>query len=121
MPKYTLEINIPELPKIITNGSQGSFWYKVAEKKKWLKLVTFHVGQTRPRLPLTKCKIECVRFSSVRSDFDNLASSFKYVIDALVKCGVMIDDNDDVILERKYRWEKAAPKKGSIKVKVEAI
>lgn len=119
--KYQLTLIINELPKIITNGSQGSFWYKVAEKKKWLKLIAFHIGTDRPRLPLTKCKIECVRHSSVRSDFDNLSASFKYSIDALVKCKILIDDNDNVIVERKYRWEKAAPKAGFITITVEEI
>lgn len=118
---YALEINIPLLPKIITNGSHGSHWAATAEKKKWRTLIALHVGRQGPVKPLERAKVECVRRSSSEPDFDNLAASFKRVIDALVNCGVIENDKQTNIGQPVYLWEKASPKKGSITVKVAGL
>ena len=34
---------------------------------------------------------------------------------------MIVDDNDDVILDMKYKWAKVSPKAGAISVRVEAV
>lgn len=49
-----------------------------------------------PSKPLTKAKISIVRHSFRSLDYDNLVASMKPISDALVSCGVLIDDNYEV-------------------------
>lgn len=44
-------------------------------------------------------RVEYVRFSCQRMDWDNLGASFKHVGDALVRLGYLADDGPDVIAE----------------------
>lgn len=118
---YQLEFRIDGLPKVLTNGSQGSWKASHFHKKKWKRAVAFAVRYQTPDKPLTSARVECVRHSSRRPDRDNLAASFKSILDGLVDAGVLLDDSDDIIKEMKYRWEKVSPKDGFITVVVEEI
>ncbi len=56
-------------------------------------------------------RLELVRYSTGRpSDFDNLVSTGKLILDAIVKAGILPDDNPAVIAERSYTQERAASK-----------
>lgn len=56
-------------------------------------------------------RLELVRYSIGRqSDFDNLVSTGKGTTDALVRCGILPDDNPTVIAERSYTQQRAASK-----------
>lgn len=116
---YVLEFKIPGLPKIITNGSQGSWRAKWAHAKRWQHSVFFEVKQSGYVVCLAKAKVTLTRHSSREPDFDGLVASFKPVIDGLVIAGVLVNDKTDNIGQPEYRWEKTARAKGFITVKVE--
>lgn len=74
-----------------------------------------------PQKPLEKAKVILTRHTSISSsqmDADNLAISFKPIMDGLVEAGVLIDDNMDVIGQPEVRMEKAPPKKGFVTVEI---
>lgn len=118
---YRLELRINGLPKVITNGAQGSWKASHFHKKKWKRAVAFAVRYQTPEKPLTSARVECVRYSSVRPDRDNLAASFKSILDGLVEARVLEDDSDEIIKEIKYRWEKTKPGGGFITITVEEV
>lgn len=119
--KYSVEFEIAGLPKNNANGSHGHWSQVQKEAKKWHTLVDYYVGLKKPETPLKKAKLTLIRRVSKCPDPDGLVISFKYVVDGLVRCGVLEDDNMGVIGMPDYRWEKAKPKHGSIFVKVEEI
>lgn len=117
---YRLEFEIPGLPKLL-NGSVGH-WSQVAkERKAWRSASCLIAKSKRPLTPLRKAKLTLTRCSTTKPDVDNLAASFKGVIDGLKDAGVIWDDRDDVIVERLYLHEKAPQRKGKIKVLVESV
>lgn len=118
---YKARIIINALPKITSNGSHGHWASRLRERKKWHKWVADEIGFNRPKKPLQACRIECVRYSAKEPDFDNLAASFKPVIDGLKNCGVIEDDKSSCVVERVYRWAKAPMGKGAIEVVVDEI
>lgn len=108
---YTLSLKIGVLPTIITNGSQGSWLVKWKESKRWIKLVGDAVlTQGRPPPdPIMRVKLKLTRVSCAGRppDIDNLASSFKYVLDALVKNAILVDDSPNHIIECSFHWARA--------------
>jgi hypothetical protein len=119
---FTLYLRIEGLPKMVANGSHGSWKSKHFAKKKWKDLVKERVilGRLAPDAPLTKAKLTLVRHSSMPPDFDGLTMSFKPIVDALVESGVLIDDNMEVVIPE-YKWEKVGPRKGYVEITVSAV
>jgi len=116
--KYHLEFVIEGLPKITSNGSQGSWRAKYGNSKKWKQAVLHALASKKlPSEPLKKAKITLTRISSTQPDFDNLAISFKPVIDGLVEGNILVDDKVNNV-NVTYRWKKGSPGDGSIKVEV---
>lgn len=77
---------------------------------------------TRGRLPkggpLKKAQLILTRVSAVSPDSDGLVSSFKWVIDGLVRAGVLVNDGYGNIGMPEYRWEKGSRGQGKIRVVV---
>src|SRR5690606_14842084 len=89
MGKYELEFEIEGLPKT-PNTLLGRSWFvRSAHAKKWMNLVALHTNRQRPDYPLEKAELTLTRFSSIEPDTDGLVGSFKAVLDALVKLGVL--------------------------------
>jgi Holliday junction resolvase RusA-like endonuclease len=119
---YKVVLLIKGLPKT-PNNLLGAHWtIRSSEAKKWLRAVinAISLNGKIPETPLERARIECVRMSSGRMDDDNLRGSFKSVIDALKKCGVIKDDSPDHVLVT-YSQTKAPPGGGKIKVSVEEV
>ncbi len=117
---YALDITIPGLPRI--NASDRRHWRIILrEKQRWQRAVAMAMlGQPKPEQPLLKAELTCIRRSSSAPDYDNLVAGFKSLIDELVNQGVLIDDqrgNFSAGVPR-YEWEKAAPKKGEVVLRV---
>lgn len=56
-------------------------------------------------------RLELVRHTiGGQLDFDNLVSTGKLPIDAIVRCGILSDDNPTIIAERSYTQQRAASK-----------
>lgn len=116
---YELRVKIMGLPRTV-NRMSGRHWRsRVTEAKKWHRAVFLAVGWQGPKEPLKKARLTLTRHSMIEPDFDNLASSFKYILDGLVKCGVIQDDKPSVIGSPSFKWAKAKPREGFIEVFVE--
>jgi len=117
---YLLSFELPGLPKT-TNGSHGKWQAAAAERKKWRTAVKLIAKSRSPAAPLSKAALKLTRFSSVQPDHDNLAISFKSVVDGLRDAGVILDDRNAVVVSREYVWEKAPAKQGRIRVEVREV
>lgn len=119
--KYRLEFVVHELPRIPNNGSHGSYWQVVQEKRKWEKLIVFQIGLNRPPSPLALSKLTLTRFSSVEPDYDNLTASFKKIVDILRDQKIIANDKMGNFVGGKpnYLFQKTAPKNGHIRVLLE--
>lgn len=113
-----IEFEIIGLPKM-TNGFRRQHWtHRYKEAKKWKALVYEQVSLCKST-PIAEPRLTLTRFSTREPDFDGLVSSFKHVIDGLVEAGAILDDKVSIIGQPTYLWEKAKPKQGKIKVRVE--
>lgn len=115
-----LSFKLAGLPKT-TNASRrhGHWGALLSESRKWKKAVwAAVVVEGKPTQPMLSASIELIRHSSTQPDFDNLVSSFKWILDGLIDAGVIVSDKPSVIGQPVYQWEKAAPKKGFIEVRV---
>lgn len=114
-----IEFQIDSLPKRINEG-HGSHWtLRYAESKRWLKLIQLKVAGSIPKEPWAKAKLTLIRGTSRCPDYNGLVYSFKVIEDALVKLKIIKNDTMDVIGRPDYKWEKAPPKKGYVKIRVE--
>jgi hypothetical protein len=118
---YKLTFIIHELPKPV-NRLSGNHWglYK-KYREYWHALVSHCVTGKKPKAPLKRAQLTLVRYSSVAPDYDGMVSSWKPVIDGLVKTGVLEDDSMAHIGIPRFEWEKAKPKAGKIFVGVEEL
>lgn len=118
-----LELRLPGLPKSPNVLLRRHWSFVSREKSKWHKLVASQIDyETHKHLggePLKKARLTLTRHSAREPDSDNLIASFKFVVDALVKCGVLLDDKPSVIGIPTYKWEKASPKNGHITVLID--
>lgn len=116
---YRLEFEIMGLPKT-TNAQTSMHWAQKAKMTRyWHQMVALAVGPNRPPKPLSKAILTLTRFSSRCPDPDGLVSTFKHVIDGLVRYSVLKDDRYENISMPIYKWEKTGTKNGKIKVLVE--
>ncbi|MGZ3796482.1 MAG: hypothetical protein ACXVB1_08960 [Pseudobdellovibrionaceae bacterium] len=115
--KPILSFFIPSLPATPNQLLRRHWSIVMKEKKKWHGLVGLcsmkYQGQ-----PLEKAKLKLTRCSTRQPDFDGLTGSFKFIVDALVKAKVIIDDKYEVIGESEYCWEKCKRDEQGIRVEV---
>lgn len=116
---YKLEFEIPDLPGTTNSFNRQHWTYKWRESKKWHRLMIETTHALKPPKPLNKARLTLTRCSARCPDSDGLVSSFKYVIDGLIEAKVLNGDSYEHIKMPEYRWEKAPPKKGKIKISVE--
>lgn len=114
---YTLEIRLEGLPPM--NAGHKHWRLAGEDRKVWRQNAAWAAKVGKPSEPLARCSITCTRHSPTEPDYDNLVISFKSIIDGLKDAGVIVDDKSSCIVERKYLWEKAPPKKGFVTVRVE--
>lgn len=91
------------------------------EKNHWHGLVRWHLRHNLPKAPFKKAKLTLTRYSMRAPDYDGLVGSFKYVVDGLVKAGVIVDDKTSVIGDSKYNWVKSKKIDQRIEVEIEPI
>lgn len=87
---YYFEFDILPIP--LNKKLRSHRWKLLNETRSWQALV-YQQLKTKPRRPLSKCKITIVRHYFRELDYDGLVGSLKPVVDALVKNGIIIDDS----------------------------
>ena len=118
MPHYYLLMTIDELPIIFSNA-RAHWREKHKDTKRWDNIIRCKVPlNQRPHVPLKKAQLTLVRCSSVCPDWDNLANSWKHVVDSLVTNKILSDDSFKVIGMPKFTWEKARPTEGKIVIEI---
>lgn len=118
---YSLAFELQGLPKM-PNSLLGSHWRaRAGHAQEWHRKMWRCAWHLKPEKPLERAVVTFTRYSSREPDFDGLAGSFKAVADGLVKCGIIVDDRPSCIGQPTYLWEKCAPKKGHVKIKVEGV
>lgn len=115
-----VKFEVAELPKMPNGLLRKHYRIVTKEKNHWLNWVIFSVAYQRPRKPYQKAFLTLERHSTQEPDYDGLVGSFKYVIDALVKAGILIDDKPSVI-SCSYVWKKSKLKDQGIRVSVREI
>lgn len=116
--KYRLKFEIEGLPQLINQLAWEHWTKKKKHNDKWKHLVGLAVSGREPKEPLIKAKLILTRCSSKRPDFDGLVSSWKSLIDGLVLSKVIIDDNQDVIGQSEFNWERVGPREGKVRMEV---
>lgn len=117
---YHAKIKIDYLPKTANKMSCMGWRSRSQHANEVKRIVHAELLRLRiiPEIPLLRARLKLTRCSAKRPDFDGTVSSFKWVIDGLVKAGVIINDDIDVIGEPEYKWEQTSPKCGHIKIEV---
>lgn len=94
---YSLKIEIDSLPKSLNKKLRSHFHKNKKENDSWDRMIYFKCIRKLPLTPLVKAKIKITRHSHRTLDFDGFVGSLKPVVDALVTCGVLIDDSWKVL------------------------
>lgn len=116
-----LELVIDGLPPM--NTADGIHrWSRHKLKKAWESKVCGAVLMALgrwPEKPLERAQVKITRCSSSEPDFDGLVQGGKFLLDGLVKAGVLVDDRPSVIGQPEFRWERAPRGAGSVRICVE--
>lgn len=116
-----IDVEIPGAPPLLLNARLH--WRDVNKgRKKWHKWTALALHGKVPPEPWERACIVFTRRTAANAapDFENLASGFKWVLDAVVRAGVVVDDSPDHV-ELYYQWEKALPKRSSIRIQAAPI
>jgi Holliday junction resolvase RusA-like endonuclease len=109
MPGYLPPIN--SASGVHWRTKQG--WKREASRQVFAALIE---AKWRPAEgPFEFAHVTCLRRSSHVPDRDNLAESFKHVVDCIVRAGVLVDDAPNHARVT-YLWAKAPPNAGGIEV-----
>ena len=113
------EFEIIGLPWTINQKNTKHWAVRGNHARLWKKLVLEQcIFLEIQGLRLKSCELILTRYSSRECDFDNLASSFKHVIDGLVEAEVIIDDKPSVIGSPTFQWQKCKKGEGKISVRL---
>jgi len=107
---YHQTFKLPFLPSLPNALNRKHWAVKTKEKNKIHTALLGITYKTKPLKPLTQARIIFTRVSSRQPDFDNLAFSFKYVLDGLTHAKIIVDDNPNVLSDISYRWVKGPQK-----------
>lgn len=91
----TLPVLLPGL-----NGEAGHLRLHFSKAVALKSALEFCIRRQKPpwlKKPISRCTIEFTRFCHSLMDWDNAASSFKHIGDALVKSGILKDDNPGIV------------------------
>lgn len=82
------------------NGSHGHWSTENRLRQAWLTtaIVACRAARLRPAMEPVELTVTIHRTTNARSDAPNLAPTVKACTDALVRTGVLTDDNDRVIV-----------------------
>jgi hypothetical protein len=117
-----IEVVVPGSPPLLLNNR--SPWYELHRlKKDWYAAVHYALLEQRaiPDEPLRSAIVHYTRYAPGREpDQVNLASSFKWVEDALVRSRVLMDDNPSVVTNF-YHWERCRTREARVRIQVSPL
>lgn len=117
--KLLAEFEIKGAPKTVNSLVRMHWAAKYNEAKRWKQCVGICCRQLKINgMRLKKATLEFTRFSSREPDFDNLAGSFKHILDGLVEAEVIVDDKPSVIGSPIFAWEKCKRSEVRIRVRI---
>lgn len=113
---YSLYIRVDGLPKT-PNQLMRKHWAIVSKERLiWHNAVAAAIGASRPKRPLAKASVRFVRNSAREPDFDGLCGSTKFLMDALVNCGIIVDDRPSIIGSPGFSWVKCKKGEGYMEI-----
>jgi len=83
---------IPRIPLTRNQADQSKWWGRHRQTKLWRTEILVAFG--RRAVPPKKAHVDITVYRGKSQDPDNLVASMKPILDALVKCGWLTDDND---------------------------
>ncbi len=127
-----ITLTIPELPPgpnasgRAHNRSKGIYGMHWSERRKlferWRWLVLEAVGEAGyPNFGSMPVRVEVLRRNPSAMDWDNFGASLKPVMDALVHCRVLDDDNPDIVQELKLRQERTVPARQGLLIEISTL
>jgi hypothetical protein len=115
-----IQFEIPGAPPLLLNSRQHHLALH-REKKKWYGWVHIAIGRQAPPEPFERIAVAYVRHCGrTRPDRDNLVSGFKWIQDALVLSGLVVDDKEENI-ESHYDWVPASKAEKMVSVNIVPI
>lgn len=109
----TINFTLHSIPDSLNKALRGNRMKYFSKNRKWDILIHGMIRFQIPTEPFEKAHIKIVRHSWRFLDYDGLVGSMKPVIDALVSCGVLIDDNYKVTgpwdVTQQFRPKKDGP------------
>lgn len=117
---YRLQFEVNKLPLTYNKFNSCHWIVRKKEADFWKDTVkTFVIASGCIPPSLDRATLTLTRFSSTEPDPDGLVFTFKYIIDGLVRAGVIKNDRYSNIGMPNYKWEKAKKSEGKISVLVE--
>ena len=114
-PRETVESLTVALPRLLAglNGKDGLIRQHHHQATKQKDEILAYVKSMRHgTFGKARVKVICTRhYCGTPMDFDNAAASFKYLLDAIVKAGIIADDGPKTIEEWTVRQVRAASRK----------
>lgn len=119
--RFIGEFYIPDLPPTV-NVMMSWHWAKKHKHARIWKNAVIMECMSRDicHLNLNKASLTLTRHSSREIDADNLAGSWKWVLDGLVEAGVIVDDKPSIIGSPIFQWQKAKPMMGGVNIRIDA-
>lgn len=118
---FRCRVAIPILGKGMNSLYRQHYRVIMKEKNAWLALVAHHFKR-RPLRPLKRARITITRHSSgTAMDHDNLASTGKYLLDALKKHRIIEDDTPLVIGRPRFLQVKCPQKEQCTEIFIEEL
>lgn len=102
-----VEFELDVLPKSLNSKLRTNRFKLHSENKKFDFIIANILHNVIPLEPYKKAHISVIRYSYRMLDFDGLVGSLKPVIDAIVSCGLIVDDSWKVLgpwsVDQKFR------------------
>jgi hypothetical protein len=90
---YKVRIFLSGTPKGTNKILGHSYWVKHKSACKWKSHLAAVIGFNKPARPIEKVNITAIRHAFRMLDFDSCVASLKPVVDGLVECGLLKNDN----------------------------
>jgi Holliday junction resolvase RusA-like endonuclease len=82
--------------------------------KVWLAVGGAHIG-------FDKCKVTVTRHASRQLDWDNMGGGLKFLLDAMVKNKIIVDDNPKCIVSLDLKQEKCTRKEEKTVIEIKRL